>query len=251
MKLYLCANGFTQTQIDQAKACVKSLEELSHPCSMSEELSNTLYGDDSYVCFPPQDCDLIVSLGGDGALLKAAKVAFDCGTPLFGINAGRVGYLCGMRLDEIDSFDRKFRHAERNICTMLEVDFEGQTYYALNDIVISKTNFGKTADLSVFADEKQLFEVRADAVIVSTPTGSSAYNRSAGGPLVSEKVKALVVTPVCSNTLTPAYIVNDDAAITVKVNHEDAGVYADSRFLGTYPDELTVRKSDKTIVLYK
>ncbi len=251
MKLYLCANGYTEDQIVQAKQCVKALEELSHPCSMSKELSNKLYGDDSYAVFQPEECDLIVSLGGDGAVLNAAKVAFDCGTPLFGINAGRVGYLCGMRLDEIDSFDRKFRHAERNICTMLEVDYQGQTYYALNDIVISKTNFGKTADLSVFANDKELFEVRADAVIVSTPTGSSAYNRSAGGPLVSEKVRALVVTPVCSNTLTPTYIVDDECKITVRVNHEDAGIYADSRFLGVYPDELVVRKSDKTIVMYK
>lgn len=251
MKLYLCANGFTSEQQEQARICVKSLEELSHPCSMSKDLSMTLYENDLYACFAPEECDLIVSVGGDGALLKAAKVSFDTGVPLIGINAGRVGYLCAMRLDEVDSFDRKFRNSERNICSVLEVDFKGERHYALNDIVISKTNFGKTADLSVFADKKELFEVRADAVIVSTPTGSSAYNRSAGGPLVSEKVHALIVTPVCSNTLTPAYIVDDQCIVEVKVNHEDAGIYADSKFLGTYPDSLSIRRSDKTITLYK
>ncbi len=251
MKLYICANGFTSEQCEQAKRAVTALEELSHPCSMSKDLSLRLYGDESFACFKPEECDLIVSIGGDGALLKAARVAFDVDLPLIGINAGRVGYLCAMNLDEVHLFDDKFRKSDKNTCTLLQVDFGGERHYVLNDIVVSKTDIGKTADLSVFADERRLFEVRADAVVISTPTGSSAYNRSAGGPLISEKARVFCVTPVCSNTLTPAHIIADESLIEVKVNHEDAGIYADGKFLGICPDALEIRKCPKTITLYK
>ena len=251
MKLYICANGFTSEQLDQALNCVASLEGMGHECSMASALSQKLYKDDGYVRFTVAESDLVVSLGGDGALLKAAATALKADRPLIGINAGRVGYLCAMKLEDIEHFNEKVASGRKVVCSLLQVDFEGKRFYALNDIVVSKTNFGKTVDLCVYADENKLFQVRGDAVIVSTPTGSTAYNRSAGGPIIDENVRALCVTSVCANTQNYPHVVNDDRIIRVKVNHEDAGIYADSQFLGKFPDELLIAKADKTLILYK
>ena len=250
MKLYICANGFNEDQLKQAKGCLLELQK-KHQCSMSEELAAKLDPDHNSTCFEVKDCDLIVSLGGDGALLAAAQTAIREDKPLVGINAGRVGYLCAMKFEDIAEFDERLSSCKKVDCTLLEVEHEGETYYALNDVIVSKTNFGKTVDLSVFAEEEKLFHVRGDGVIVSTPTGSTAYNRTAGGPFIDEDVPALGITAICSIEVKSPHVVSDDKKVTVRVDHEDAGIYADSRFLGTYNDELQIKKADKTLTLYK
>ena len=248
MNLYICANGYTAEQLKLAKECLSILEEKGHRCSFPEDLGKKLSLE---APFALKECDLIISLGGDGALLAAAQTAISADKPLMGINAGRVGYLCAMKVEDLNRFDGFLTACRKVKCTLLNVDVDGIRHYALNDVIVSKTNFGKTVDLSVYAEEEKIFNVRGDGVIVTTPTGSTAYNRSAGGPSIDEDVPALCITSICANEIKPPHVISDDKKVIIRVNHEDAGIYCDSTYLGTYPDELVVSKADKTLTLYK
>ena len=224
---------------------------MGHSCSFPDELKRKICLDEPLSFFPAEESDLIISLGGDGALLAAGQIAIKADKPLVGINAGRVGYLCAMKFEDLADFDSLIQNCRKINCTLLQVDFEGKRHYALNDVIIGKTNFGKTVDLSVYVKDKLLFHVRGDGLIVTTPTGSTAYNRSAGGPVIEEEVKAIGITSICANVANPPYVVSDCSEVIVKVNHEDAGIYVDSNFLGKYPDELLIKKADKTLTLLK
>ena len=250
MKLYLCANGFTALQIQQATICVSKLEEKGHACYMSKDLSDKIAEKGDRSSLSAKDCDMVVSLGGDGALLKAAKVAFEADKPLIGVNAGRLGYLCAMNIEDIDDFDEKVLSCEAEECTLLQVEYGGKVYEALNDVIIAKTNFGKTADLTVYVNKRRLYQVRGDAVIITTPIGSTAYNRSAGGPIIDGSLKAIGITCVCAHAQNYPHVISDDKAITIGVNHEDAGIYVDGEYLGNFDNEFTIVRSERKLKLY-
>ena len=240
MKLFICANGYTQTQNDQALKCIEVLKKLNHQCSTGKNSEDFSVG----------ESDMIVSLGGDGALLKAAKIALQANKPLIGINSGRLGFLCAMSYQEIDNFDEIIKESKLDKRTVIEFDYDNNTYCALNDIIISKSNFGNTVDLNVLTGRYDM-EVRGDGLIVSTPTGSTAYNVSAGGPFVDVDSKVLAITPICSHFKDAhPIVISDDKDITIKVNHDDAGVYVDGKFITKINDEIVVRKSDKILNLY-
>ena len=248
MKLYLCANGFTALQIQQATICVSKLEEKGHACYMSKDLSDKIAEKGDRSSLSAKDCDMVVSLGGDGALLKAAKVAFEADKPLIGVNAGRLGYLCAMNIEDIDDFDEKVLSCEEEECTLLQDD--GKVYEALNDVIIAKTNFGKTADLTVYVNKRRLYQVRGDAVIITTPIGSTAYNRSAGGPIIDGSLRAIGITCVCAHAQNYPHVISDDKAITIGVNHEDAGIYVDGEYLGNFDNEFSIVRSERKLKLY-
>ena len=245
MKLYLCANGFTALQIQQATICVSKLEEKGHACYMSKDLSDKIAEKGDRSSLSAKDCDMVVSLGGDGALLKAAKVAFEADKPLIGVNAGRLGYL-----DDIADFDEKVLSCEAEECTLLQVEYDGKVYEALNDVIIAKTNFGKTADLTVYVNKRRLYQVRGDAVIITTPIGSTAYNRSAGGPIIDGGLRAIGITCVCAHAQNYPHVISDDKAITIGVNHEDAGIYVDGEYLGNFDNEFSIVRSERKLKLY-
>jgi len=158
------------------------------------------------------ECDILVSIGGDGTLISLARRSYKYNKPIMGINAGNLGFLTDVTLDEIESFIEKFFAGEYRIDKrmMLRIDVDGQKYYAFNDIVFSKETISAMVDLKVEAeclnDEKKekywLNTYYGDGLIVSTPTGSTAYNLSAGGPVVFPLTKSLILTPLCPHSLT-------------------------------------------------
>jgi len=151
--------------------------------------------------------DLTLVLGGDGTLLSVARSA-PAGKPVLGINVGVLGFLSGLRreealsrLDEVLGGGFREDRRRRFEVRILEGPHRG-TYRALNDAVLNKEALARISTFAVALDGRPVARFRADGIIVSTPTGSTAYNLSAGGPILHPALPAVVVTPICPHTLT-------------------------------------------------
>jgi NAD+ kinase len=152
-----------------------------------------------------EHCDLAVVVGGDGTLLGAARALASWGTPLLGINLGRLGFLADIPPVEIEaSLDRILAgdfDAEERFLLSARVD-GGEPYLALNDVVIHKWNTARMIELETYVDGTFVNLQRSDGIIISTPTGSTAYALSGGGPLLQPSLDAVVLVPICPHTLS-------------------------------------------------
>ncbi len=146
------------------------------------------------------ESDLLVVLGGDGTILKAANLLNAKPTPVLGINLGRVGYMAEVAPTEaVDELEAVLKGEDiRNDRMMLEVTLpDGQTSRVLNDVVIHWGRIARLIDLGIRMGEAKEIELRADGLIVSTPIGSSAYSYAAGGPLIHPDIEGILLTPIC------------------------------------------------------
>jgi NAD+ kinase len=167
----------------------------------------------------PNQSDLLIVLGGDGTLLSAARLAAERGVPILAVNLGGLGFLTTVSQDELylildEIFSNKHRVSER---VMLEAEiFRGgsviRRQIALNDAVLNKAALARIMDLELHVDGEYVTTYKADGLILSTPTGSTAYSLAAGGPIVYPIVEAFVVTPICPHTLTNRPLVIPDSA---------------------------------------
>lgn len=148
---------------------------------------------------------VLATLGGDGTLLRAARVAGPAGVPVLGVNLGRLGFLTSVSLEELRGALEAIangRHViEERMALDVRVDGARESYFALNDAVVHKGGFARIAAFRVLVGDEPAGAYAADGVIVATPTGSTAYSLSAGGPILEPSVQALVVTPICPHTL--------------------------------------------------
>ena len=164
--------------------------------------------------------DLVVVIGGDGVMLEAARRATPCGIPILGINMGRVGYMTELEMNELDLLDKifadEFHFDER---AMLRVDIRSNkgtsrfSAYALNEAVIANGTTARIIDLELSDNGRLVSEYRADGLVIATPTGSTAYSLSAGGPIVDPKLSCFCVTPICPHSLVARPLVFPDSAI--------------------------------------
>ena len=152
-------------------------------------------------------CDLFIVLGGDGTMLKTASKAAAYNIPVIGINLGRIGFMCEIEAGEIELLDNLFTGGyEIKSRMMLCVDIvkNGQITHAgtaLNDAVVTNGTVAKLIETEVICDGIKITNYRADGVIVATPTGSTAYSMSAGGPIIDPDVECFCVTPICPHSL--------------------------------------------------
>ncbi len=157
----------------------------------------------------PEGCDLIVVLGGDGTLLSAARAIGHREIPLFPVNLGGLGFLTAITIDELfPELERallgEHRVAKRRLLSTC-VERNGDvvaSFEALNDAVLTKSSLARMIDLVAYVDEQFVCTYKADGLIVSTPTGSTAYSLSAGGPIIFPSVPANCITPICPHMLT-------------------------------------------------
>jgi NAD+ kinase len=181
----------------------------------------------------PGCTDLLIVLGGDGTLLSAARLAAERKVPILAVNLGGLGFLTTVSQDELYSileeiFSGKHRVSER---VMLEAEIvrDGavvRRQIALNDAVLNKAALARIMDLELRVDGEYVTTYKADGLILSTPTGSTAYSLAAGGPIVYPIVEAFVVTPICPHTLTNRpLVIPDSATIEVDFKAGDDSVF--------------------------
>ena len=169
--------------------------------------------------------ELIVVLGGDGTLLSVGRIFAATGTPILSVNLGYLGFLTEVRLADLYATLEGWCHNCHLIeaRAMLHAELwrkaeQHSGYEALNDIVVTKGDIARMGEFAVELDGKTVARFRADGVIVSTPTGSTAYNLAANGPILTPDVDAMVVTPICPHLLTlRPIVVRGDASLTVRV----------------------------------
>ena len=174
---------------------------------------------------PAQSPALVIVLGGDGTLLSVARIFASTGTPILGVNLGSLGFLTEVRLADIYAALESWRNGCHDLDTRVLLHAQlwrggalHSSYEALNEAVVSKGDLARMGDFAVELEGKIVARFRADGVIVSTPTGSTAYTLAANGPILTPDVDALVVTPICPHLLTlRPIVVRGDARLTVRV----------------------------------
>ena len=171
------------------------------------------------------EADAIIVLGGDGTILESARRASDRATPIIGINLGRLGYMAELELAELDLIDRYFDgeyYVEKRSMVSVDIyDADGNlksSANALNDAVVSNGSISRIVDLELYNGEEQVASYRSDGIIVATPTGSTAYSMSAGGPIISPDVSCFCVTPICPHSLAARPIIFPDST-TLKIKN--------------------------------
>lgn len=147
----------------------------------------------------------IIVLGGDGTLLSIAPFAARKGLPVVGINLGRLGFLTEIPVEEAFPALESFLTSSDGFIsrrTMLEVSYQGKRDICLNDVVLNKAALARMIELLIFIDGKEVTKLKGDGLILSSPTGSTAYSLSAGGPIVHPRVETIILTPICPHTLS-------------------------------------------------
>lgn len=173
----------------------------------------------------PAQVDLVIVLGGDGTLLSIAHLAALKGVPVLGVNLGRLGFLTEVPIDEMYMTLDCLLNGNREIIStrrLLEARSRGKSYTCLNDVVINKGALARMIQIELWIDDKEIAALKADGIIIATPTGSTAYSLSAGGPILQPYIPAIVLSPICPHTLSfrPMVISSES---TVKIQLLTAG----------------------------
>lgn len=189
--------------------------------------------------FPPPDADtyiaqsdVVLALGGDGTIIHTAKRAAGFQKAVLGINCGHLGFMAGLEANELPRLsaviEGRYSIERRMILDIQVVSEEKKVLshlHALNEAVISRGALSHMVELDVLNADEQVVTYHADGVIVATPTGSTAYSLSAGGPIIDPALNALLLTPICPHSLySRSYIFREDASLTVLPSGED-GIY--------------------------
>ena len=177
----------------------------------------------------PDRVDLVVVLGGDGTLLSVAHNAAAGKVPVLGINLGRLGFLTEVPLDEVSLTLDAFLAGNPGVISprmMLSLIKREEIFHCLNDVVINKGALARMIQVKIWIDDKEIATLKADGLIISTPTGSTAYSLSAGGPIVHPYIPAIVIAPICPHTLTfRPMIITSDAEVRIQLLTEHEEVY--------------------------
>lgn len=215
----------------------------------------------------PEDVDLVLVLGGDGTLLQAVADLADSHLPFLGINLGTLGFLTEVNKDDIEEALGKILAGEYEIEKRMML--VGQSFNeqgekdktrALNDIVITRKGSLQILKFSISVNGQFLHRYHADGVIVATPTGSTGYNLSAGGPVVDPKAQLLVLSPICPHSMQHSSIVlspEDEVTIEVETGHDGAGQEVEAIFDGSHRvtlytgDKIIIKRSEETTGIMK
>lgn len=204
-----------------------------------------------------KDADMIVSFGGDGTLLHTANEVAGLDIPVLGINIGRIGYMAELEANEIEYLQKVLDgdyKVEDRMRLEVSVERKGELVYrktTLNDAVIMKTGLLWIVDMDIYADEMFISRYSGDGVIIATPTGSTAYSLSAGGPIIDPISKNITITPVCTHALSAKPIVlSHKRKITILPRSVENGAIAisadgDRGFDVMQGDKITIKEAEE------
>jgi NAD+ kinase len=199
--------------------------------------------------------DMLVSIGGDGTILRAAALVRDSGVPILGINAGRLGFLATVQKDNIAEFlqfiiEKKYTLSKRTLLSLSstpENESIQEINFALNEISVSRKETTSMITIETYLNGEFLNSYWADGLIIATPTGSTGYSMSCGGPILTPDVRSFVVTPIAPHNLNARpLVITDDTEITLKISgrEENYLVSLDSRITSISNDTtLTIKKT--------
>lgn len=206
-------------------------------------------------------CDIIIAIGGDGTIIHCAKHAIESRKPLLGINAGRLGFLAKIEQSDLSLLSRLISGdytLDKRMLLEVTAPVSGETVrqYALNDAVISNGGLARLSDLDVFSGEKLVGTYRADGLIFATPTGSTAYSLSAGGPIVDPSINCITMTPVCPHSLSSRSIIfneNKDLKVAAAACQEEIQMFlsvdGNTPCVLSKRDSVFIKKADITVDL--
>ncbi|MBQ8080770.1 MAG: NAD(+)/NADH kinase [Clostridia bacterium] len=245
MRLYLCPNTGTAERLRMARLLADALLSAGLDVVLSPADSGLLFGDMSRACPELTGCDMVLSVGGDGSVLRAAQLAVRYDLPVLGVNSGRLGYLCALSADQAAGLTAEALAAlpvQRR--SLLGFRLNGEERFAVNDIVAARRRLAGTLSAGVWRGEERLLSFRGDGLIAATPTGSTAYNLSAGGPVLLWDSGCFSLTPVCAHTsgVVPLVVPDTDRyRLTVSETGGDpADLMADGVDMGEMREELTI-----------
>ncbi len=199
--------------------------------------------------------DIMISIGGDGTILRAATLVRDSGIPILGVNAGRLGFLAMVQKDEISEFlqfviEKKYSISERTLISLTsstEISNIEDLNFAMNEISVSRKDTTSMITIETYLDGEFLNSYWADGLIIATPTGSTGYSMSCGGPILTPNVKSLVITPIAPHNLNARpLVITDDTEIRLKISgREDQYLVSLDSRIATVKNEsvLTIKKT--------
>ena len=219
----------------------------------------------TFLPLDPAAIDLLVTFGGDGTLLRGARLVAPCEVPILGVNFGRVGFLTSVSRDDtihaLESFaagDYRISSRATLDAVLRDADDEvASEWIALNDVVLHKGGVARVVRFQVLIDDDPMGPISADGLVIASPTGSTAYSLSAGGPVVVPSLEAIIVTPICAHSLgVRPIVVRGDATVRVEPSapaNEDLHVSVDGQQMATLHagGTLEVRTSPRKVLLVR
>lgn len=234
LKIGIIPNFTREKALDVTINTIKYLEELNieyfFDISAKEDLS--LISDKSkFISDIYSFVDIIIAIGGDGSFIHTAKAAALHKKPVLCINAGNLAFLAGLEGNELKLLEKLItgeyitdKRLLLEVATKIndKCEFMG---YCLNDVVVARGHNIRLVDLDVFCDERKINSYRADGVIISTPTGSTAYSWSAGGPVIDPNLQCIMLTPICTHSpLNRSLVFNDKSSLTVRLSNSNQDI---------------------------
>lgn len=226
-KVVIMANDSKARVMDVALKFMDYLRAQAIDCAFLR-LSSTLK--DLQISVP--DCDLVVSLGGDGTVLTCACILKGRGIPILAVNMGSFGYITETPVDEIQKVFTEYQHGNTGIQSRMMLDVnvirKGSNVFSscsLNDITVSAISHARTAKLDLYLNKVLGAKLRADGIIIATPTGSTAYSLAAGGPILDASLEAIIINPICPFTMSVRpIVVTKDSEITLVIPEQNTDV---------------------------
>ena len=198
--------------------------------------------------------DMLISIGGDGTMLRAVTLVRNSGIPILGINAGRLGFLATVQKENITAFmqlviDKKYKISKRTLlsltCTPENKDIDGLNF-ALNEISVSRKDTASMITIDTYLNDEFLNSYWADGLIIATPTGTTGYSLSCGGPILTPDVKSLVITPIAPHNLNARpLVIPDSTEIKLKVSGRE------DQYLVSLDSRITSVKNDSVLTIKK
>jgi len=261
----LVINTRKPNAIEAAKKLLSQLTLDNYNINLSDEVKYIFSNQSKLVRFLPEAesikrSKLILTFGGDGTFLRTIQMVGKNEIPILGVNVGSLGFLAAASIGNVkihveEFFQSKIQTEVRSLLK-LKIKGKNKNYYALNDFVIDKAGFYRVINIKTEIDQNLLNTYIADGLIISTPTGSTAYSLANGGPILMPQTGAFIVNPVCPHTLTNRpVIISDQSEITLEVRSElgKFNIFGDGQIIGTYKSgtKIEIIKSEFNAKLVK
>jgi len=202
--------------------------------------------------------DGVISFGGDGTMLSCSRALIDSNIPIIGFNVGKLGFLAGYSVMELEESLKKLIAGDYRVVDrfVIETEIDGERLYALNDFVIEKRNSSRMITVRTYANNHHIADYRADGLIITTPTGSTAYSLSCNGPVIAPATKVLCLTPISPHSLNlRPVVIPDTNTVLCKVHSPtgDANFVVDGQIIRQIKSEteISIKRSDAIVKLIK